>query len=245
MIRRAAHHIESLVLRNVTQPWRSHRHFEEYYLGRLLQALDVDCVLDVGANIGQYGILLREYSHYKGRIISFEPTPQARSRLIQASANDPLWNIREFALGNFTGRSTFRTMPAFSVGNSFLPLRQEDQPEIAEIEVEVKRLSDVLPALQNEYGFSRPFLKMDTQGFDLEVFLGGEAVLDTIMGLQSELSVEAFYEGAPNWLEALNTYQKAGFALSTFVSNNVDWFPRMREVDCIMYRPAKILNQSA
>ncbi len=236
-VRRAAHRIESFVSGRLTQPWRAHRHFEERYVGRLLAELKVDCVLDVGANIGQYARMLREYSGYRGLIISFEPTPSALSVLVEASEKDPLWHVQAVALGNSHGSATFRTMPDASVGNSFLELRQEDRPEIVEVPVEVRRLADLLPELQSKFGFSRPFLKMDTQGFDLEVFAGAREVIHTIVGLQSELSVDPFYAGAPDWQQALSIYRQAGFTLSTLVANNTDWFPRLRELDCIMYRP--------
>lgn len=237
--RRVAHSVESMVSGLLTQPWRSHRRFEEQYLGKLLAHLQVDCVLDVGANIGQYAMMLREYSGYRGHIISFEPTPEPLVQLRRNSAQDSLWHVQGVALGNTTGTAKFRTLLSASVGNSFLPMVQEDVRggQFAEIEVQVRRLSDLLPPLQKEYGFSRPFLKMDTQGFDLEVFAGAQEVIQSIVGLQSELSVKPFYEGAPGWLQALDVYQNAGFELSTLFANNTEWFPRLRELDCVMYRP--------
>ena len=237
-VRRAAYRIEDFVTSRLTQPWRRHRRFEEQFVGRLLSALRVDCVLDVGANTGGYGLMLREYSGYRGLIISFEPTPGTLVGLNRNSAGDPLWHVEPIALGKSNGRASFRTMPvSASEGNSFLPLRHEGQAEIREIDVEVRKLSDVLPGLRSRFGFSRPFLKMDTQGFDLEVFAGAREVVSDIVGLQSELSVDPFYQGAPDWMEALHVYREAGFALSALVANNLDWFPRTRELDCIMYRP--------
>ena len=237
--RRAAHVVESKVSGLLLQSWRAHRRFEEQYVGKLLAHLNVDCVLDVGANIGQYAMMLREYSGYQGRIISFEPTPAPLNTLKHNSKNDSLWQVEGIALGNSTGSAIFRTLISASVGNSFLKMVEEDagQGQFAEVRVEVRRLSDILPELQKQYGFRRPFLKMDTQGFDLEVFGGAQDVIQSIVGLQSELSVVPFYEGAPDWNQALDAYQKAGFVLSTLFPNNDEWFPRLREMDCVMYRP--------
>lgn len=240
-LRRAAHSVESGLSKNLVQPWRAHRRFEEHFIGKLLAHLEVDCVLDVGANIGQYALMLREYSGYTGRIISFEPTPETFRILQRNSGNDPLWHAQGTALGNTNGQATFRTLVSASVGNSFLPMVKEDAAdcEFMDVQVEVRRLAEMLPELQKEYGFKRPFLKMDTQGFDLQVFAGAQQVIQTIVGLQSELSVVPFYEGVPGWLEALDVYQKAGFVLSSFLPNTDDWFPQLREIDCVMYRPSK------
>ena len=40
-------------------------------LRKLLAKLDINCVIDVGANRGQYGLVLRQLG-YKGLIVSFE-----------------------------------------------------------------------------------------------------------------------------------------------------------------------------
>ena len=43
------------------------------HLRELLMRLDVDCMLDVGANAGQYPDFLRDRALYDGPIVSFEP----------------------------------------------------------------------------------------------------------------------------------------------------------------------------
>ena len=46
------------------------------HLTQLFDKLQIQCVLDVGANRGQYRQLLRERVGYEGLIISFEPLAQ-------------------------------------------------------------------------------------------------------------------------------------------------------------------------
>ena len=48
-------------------------------LSRFLSDFQVDCVLDVGANTGQYGVRLRQIG-YRGLIVSFEPRDRASGR---------------------------------------------------------------------------------------------------------------------------------------------------------------------
>src|SRR6185503_14223092 len=54
---------------------------EQTHLRRLLAHLDVDCVFDVGANTGQYAEMLRRRAGFRGRIVSFEPIPEAASEV--------------------------------------------------------------------------------------------------------------------------------------------------------------------
>ena len=58
----------------------------------------------------------------------------------------------------------------------------------------------------------RVFLKMDTQGYDLEVFAGAKDVSSIAM-VQSEVSVIPIYEGMPTYLDALAAYHASGFSL--------------------------------
>jgi FkbM family methyltransferase len=69
-------------------------------------------------------------------------------------------------------------------------------PVFQEIEVDVRTLSEVTPDLQQQLKFNRPFLKMDTQGFEVEIFLGaGDDVAHKFVGLQAEVAIKSIYEG--------------------------------------------------
>lgn len=63
---------------------------EQEHLRRLLPYPDVDCVFDVGANVGSYGQKLRKRAGFKGRIISFEPIPWVADQLRQKAQQDDL-----------------------------------------------------------------------------------------------------------------------------------------------------------
>ena len=236
LVRRLAHKIESSVSGRLVQPWREHRRFEEHYLARLLKYLNIDCVFDVGANTGLYALMLREYCGYEGLIISFEPTPAVAAQLKQNSAGDSQWVVRECALGLAKGKAVFRTMDS-SEGNSFLPLRREEAKDIAisEITVDVERLAEVFPGLQEQYKFRRPFLKMDTQGYDGAVFRGVGKKLEHVAALQSEVSVISIYDGMPHWTESVTAYEQAGFGVAGLFPVTLDGC-RVIEFDCLMVR---------
>jgi hypothetical protein len=77
---------------------------------------------------------------------------------------------------------------------------------------------------------------MDTQGHDLAVAVSAGEELKTFVGLQSELAIVRLYASAPTYREALDYYASHGFTLSAFVPNNFGFFPRLLEMDCIMFR---------
>lgn len=73
------------------------------HLKIVLSKLKIDCVIDVGANTGQYGELLRELG-YSGSIVSFEPVKAIFQQLKANSANDPSWFCYNLALGDTSER---------------------------------------------------------------------------------------------------------------------------------------------
>jgi len=239
-LRNLLNRLERTVNRHMVQEWRRHRIVEEETLARLFRTLAVDCVFDIGANVGGYGRMLRDYCGYDDRILSFEPTPDVFVQLRAAALNDRLWETYDCALGQDEGTAKFHVHSA-RMGSSFLPVTESDSQSpgnkiVHEMDVQVRNLNNLFPSLQKEFGFKRPFLKMDTQGFDLEVFSGACDVVESFVGLQSELSIAPFYEGAPSWRDSLKTYEQSGFALTAFVPCNPYTEVRLREIDCIMVR---------
>ena len=145
----------------------------------------MDCVLDVGANQGQFATHLRAVG-YKGPIVSFEPSAADYAVLAQAAAGDPAWFTYAPALGAHDGELSFHVTDD-SLFNSFLsPLQERVDHEET---VRVPRLDGLFDEIRERTAASRPLLKMDTQGYDLEVVAGAETVLKHVVALQSEVSV--------------------------------------------------------
>ena len=74
-------------------------------LRNLLERLQINCVLDVGAHEGAYVKTLRRIG-FKGLVLSFEPNPNSFKVLSGSYSSDPLWKGYDVALGS---RNT--TMP--------------------------------------------------------------------------------------------------------------------------------------
>ena len=113
-----------------------------------------------------------------------------------------------------------------------------------QLEIEAYRLQDLMHDLLNPIEDPRVFLKMDTQGYDLQVFAGLGEWADRIIGLQSELAVIPLYKGMPRWTEALAEYESCGFELACLAPVSRDpKTSRVLEFDCLMIRPERALHQ--
>jgi FkbM family methyltransferase len=206
----------------------------------LFKWADVDCVFDVGANAGQYTDMLRRQISFKGPIISCEPVPELASELRKQAKSDELWFVEEVALSDQSGQRTFNVSVSSEASSlNKLDARTTDRvgshfAVARQCQVRTEVLSFVYSSYVRGLKFQRPFLKMDTQGHDLEVVAGAGASLEHFIGLQSELAVIPLYDGTPNYKTALATLEDAGFALGAIVPNNAGHFPRLFEFDCIM-----------
>lgn len=188
----------------------------------LIRAHDINIVLDVGANRGFWSQHLRA-SGYAGHIVSFEPIAANAAAIEARRKGDPLWIAETCALGVEAGEADFNVVLSGpgdeTVLSSFLPLRIAAARAHVE-RVPVRRLDSFLPLIRSLVTAPRIFLKMDTQGFDLNVVAGAGAVLPLVQLLQSELSVQPLYDGMTPYTEALAAYGDLGFALhDLFVVN--------------------------
>lgn len=217
-----------------------------YHLSLVFARHRINLVLDVGANVGQFGRVLRS-SGYRGVIVSFEPGGIAFARLEEASGRDPLWFVRKEALGSVNTEAKLNVLVNDACSSLLTPLERERwevlhgwdaAPEFKVDHVEtvpVRRLDDIFHELETLVGNEpRCFLKMDTQGYDLEVFRGAAGCLPNIVALQSELSIQPLYEGMPGMWDALATYREAGYVESGLFAVTLDERVSAVEFDCVM-----------
>ena len=205
----------------------------------LLARHKIDLVLDVGANRGQFGQKLR--TQYSGEIHSFAPVSEVAKSLRQVAADDPHWHVHPFALGSEETTKTIHVsgssdLSSFHKPSDYSVSKYGDHARAAKEEVvTIRRLDRVLDEIAPKIAGRSIYLKMDTQGFDLEVFRGLGSWLDKIAVLQSEVSLVPLYEGMPHWTESISTFEKAGFAVAGLYTVTRDAY-RVIEYDCVMVR---------
>lgn len=219
---------------------RAQNHLGARHVASVLRHYRVDCVFDVGANIGQYGRGLREQG-YRGRIVSFEPVPDMAEKLRAVAAEDPDWHVHEMALGREDGTAEINVVPgsmssllgASEFGNTRYKRFQKTRTETITLGRLDGLMDEALAGLENP----RPYLKMDTQGFDLEAYAGAGKRITEFVGLQSEVALMQIYEGMPRMAEAIAVYEADGFEVTgMYPVTREESTGRVLEFDCVMAR---------
>lgn len=210
------------------------RYVELSRLKRLLEALDVNCVLDVGANKGQFAEEVRGIG-FRGLIVSFEPLEREFAELRSRFRHDDRWRGFPFALGAAPSQATINVVPGLTVLSSLLDLR-DAIPGTRPQAVEVKPLDAIFESAISGIRNPRVLLKTDTQGYDLNVFEGARASLGHVVALQSELSVVPLYKGMPHYLQALGAYEQAGFSLYHLALVTRTQKGGIQELNCLMVK---------
>jgi FkbM family methyltransferase len=182
---------------------------------RLFSLLEIDLVVDAGANSGQFAHLCRNFG-YRGQIISFEPSATAHANLLRSAAADPQWTVADrMALGASTGEAEIN-ISANSFSSSILPMLDSHlsvAPESGYIhreKVPLRRLDDVLETVAPN---RRIFLKLDVQGFESQVLQGAARILPHTLAVQLEMSLLPLYEDEVLMPEMCAIMHAKGFEL--------------------------------
>jgi FkbM family methyltransferase len=137
-------------------------------LAIMLRHHEVDVLLDVGANIGQFAKAIRE-AGFERRMVSFEPLKDAHAQLLAESRSDPEWLVADrVAIGAEEGEVVMNV-----AGNSFsssvldmLPAHENAAPGSVCVGTERAMLAPLDVAAQDHVrDGDTAFIKIDTQGF--------------------------------------------------------------------------------
>lgn len=196
-------------------------------------------VLDVGANTGQYGRMLRRHVGYRGSITSFEPVGSTYERLRSQIRKDPRWTVHRLALSDEAGERQINVMNASELSSLYTPSTSETKAfsgvntVIRTEVVQTVRLDEFLD------GGDDYFLKLDTQGHDLTVLEGANTMLDRICACQIEVSCLRIYEGIPTMSDALRYMDRIGFDLCGLFPIAVVRPNRVVEFDAVFVNRAR------
>ncbi|MEZ4598892.1 MAG: FkbM family methyltransferase [Syntrophotaleaceae bacterium] len=212
----------------------------------LIKHYGIDLVLDVGANKGQFGKMLRSEG-YIGKIYSFEPVSKTFEELSMASKDDENWAVYKMALGDSPGELTINIAESSDL-SSFLNPNDFGKEKFKNFEIKnqekviVETIDNFIKKYLTEEDGKRIFLKMDTQGYDLNVFNGALNSLDHIICILSELALIPIYSGMPHYLDVLKKYEEEGFVITGLypISRKEDF--SVIEVDCMLLNIKRICS---
>jgi FkbM family methyltransferase len=148
-------------------------------------------VVDVGANIGLYSLLLARLVDRSGSVLAFEPEPNLFAILRENCVSNNATNIVPFqcALGRANKVASFHRS-AFNSGDNRLGHASVGHDAV---EVRVERFDDIQPD-------SKPdFVKIDVQGHELAALSGMERALS------ANLNVRVLFEFSPAALRKAGT----------------------------------------
>lgn len=183
------------------------------------QNLEINTILDVGANKGQFQ-KAANYLFPNAIIHSFEPIPELFN-LLQRKKHAKNSNYNK-ALGNEIGKLEFN-QNEYNHSSSFFEISNENKnfpsSKTKKIEVQIDTLDNII----HTFEIKRPsLLKLDVQGYEMEVLKGGvEAISSNIDFIIVEANFENLYRGQPTFT-ALNKFlNNNNFELKTLLDFNM------------------------
>lgn len=162
----------------------------------LFKHFGINTIYDIGANKGQFAKKIRQLG-YQGKIISFEPLSDVYKELVKNSEKDNKWFCRQCAIGDIDGHREIN-ISKNSVSSSFqdmLAVHTKETPDSIYIKTELVPVYK-FDTIFNDYHETDDIslLKIDTQGFEMEVLKGCTETLTNHIALQLELSLSKTYE---------------------------------------------------
>ena len=195
----------------------------------ILEGFNFDFIVDVGANRGQFALISRKVFP-RAKIHSFEPLEEPAQIFKKIFSDDPNVTLYPCAIGREKTTSTIHVTKDDD-SSSMLPITKTQSSMFpGAIEKETRQVT-VLPlseALGSTFIPPASLLKIDVQGFELEVLKGCEDILSKFSHLYIECSFIELYEGQAlvhqiiAWLEQRSFiligvhnlyYQKNGLAV--------------------------------
>jgi len=206
-----------------------------------LRQLGITHVIDIGANRGQYGRLLRRLG-FRGRIISFEPVHECYESISEVATADGNWEVHQLALGDADGVVVINVMSddVFSsllqpsaVGREMFPA---DNRVTKSESVWLRRLGPLVSSFVQANEWARTHFKSDAQGSEPAILRGLGDSLTQLPSLQIEVSLVGIYEGQAGYQEVLRPLHELGYELTAFYPVARDSSLRIVEADVLLRR---------
>ena len=188
-------------------------HIDSMELLELLRPLNPQVIFDVGANVGTWTLLAKAL-YPQAQVHAFEPLSMHTEKFRQLTKRLDGVHLHEIGLGSKPAQTVMK-ITDFSDASSLLPLtevgkKQWNLAQVSETPIQIERLDDWIAA----HRLPTPDLvKLDVQGFELEVLRGGEATLRGARAVLTEVSFVEIYQGQCLFHELARHLAERGFRL--------------------------------
>lgn len=210
--------------------WRLARWIERRSLGRvdpkIFEFTDCLCTVqkvnqlyqarhlcDIGAHKGSWSLVMQQINTELKSVVMFEPQTKLIENLKSLELGGVRKTIYQCALGEKEsqlllsgGTASASLLPASENQHNFFPGSVSCEQETVQVRV--------LDEIYSSEGLDYPdLIKLDVQGYELNVLRGAEAVLANARYLVIEISLQEFYEGQPELWELWKFLSDANYVM--------------------------------
>jgi FkbM family methyltransferase len=189
---------------------------------KTLAHLNINTIIDIGANVGQFAQAMYEEG-FKGKIISLEPLKAVHETLslkaLEHTKCNPLsnWVVpAPIAIGDGDGESEINVCSRSSCSSitTMLAPHKEALPDAKFLSKEQIKIK-TLDSIWNQYISLEDavLIKIDVQGYEYKVLQGANMALSKAKAVLVEVSVTPLFESQKTWHEILKYLESRGFEL--------------------------------
>lgn len=184
---------------------------------------NIQTIIDVGSNRGQFA-LSASYFFPGSQIICFEPLKSAFCCLEKVFKNKTNLTLFNFAIGN-EQKETEINISNKEDSSSILEITQKQEtifPNTQKISSEIVKLTTIEKVIQNKDLNSDVLMKIDVQGYELEVLHGSKGLLSKLKYIYVESSFVEFYKQQPKISDILKFLLGNNFKLDGVYNMSYD-----------------------
>ena len=190
-----------------------------------------DTIFDIGAHIGTLSSYFSIKAKESGKVYAFEPFPKSYNRLIENIVINDYKNIitNQIAISDKVGTSNFYYKPENLQLNSLGQVSDGEKILNDSIEVKVKTIDTYC----EENNISKiDFLKIDTEGYEYNVLLGSEKMLEkkAVDVIQFEISKVPLESLGRTPEEIINFLKEKGYKTYEYFENT----KKFKEINSIV-----------
>lgn len=169
-------------------------------------------VINIGANIGYFTLLMARQVGPTGKVLAFEPFPSTAKFLQKNVENNGYKNVEVHvkAVSNKQGKAAFWV--GGSSTHSFLSeLKTQSYPQLTKVEVETTTIDDFLKEKDNKIDF----MMMDAEGSEQYILEGMKRTLETNPDIEiiAEYNPYTLKLAETDEMSFLNLIERLGFSI--------------------------------